>query len=97
MDYVYNDFLKRQSFGYLDFQGRDSNLSGFIKNIVIWCFEDEAKSVGFGITWGKMVKYDIIFIFWTKYPFKFNTHTLNVRHLQIHVSPDFFHETQVDC
>ncbi len=39
MDFFYNliiNFLKCQTFGYMDFQRRDWNLSDFIKKIWIW-------------------------------------------------------------
>ncbi len=69
-------------FVYLDFQGRNRNLSGFIKKY-LW---DNMRENG-----------QIIVIFWMKYPFKLNTQKCNVCHLLVHVSADFFHETQVDC
>ncbi len=45
-------------FVYLDFQGRNRNLSGFIKKY-LW---DNMRENG-----------QIIVIFWMKYPFKLNT------------------------
>ncbi len=48
---------------------RDSKLSDFIKNIRIWCFEDEWRSCGFGTKRGWLIN-DNIFIFWENYPFK---------------------------
>ncbi len=38
MDYIYDvfmNFLKLESFGWMDFQWRDRNHSGFYKNILI--------------------------------------------------------------
>ncbi len=38
MDYIYDvfmNFLKLESFGWMDFQWRDRNRSGFYKNILI--------------------------------------------------------------
>lgn len=71
MDYVYNvfvNFLKSQSF--MDFQWRDKNLLGLIKNIFFF-FEDKQKSHGFVMTWG-WVNEDRIFMFWWTNPLKEN-------------------------
>ncbi len=49
MDSVFDTFmtfLDFLSFGYLDFQWRDRNLSGFIKYVFHLCFVDYPKSDG---------------------------------------------------
>ncbi len=59
MGYIYNAFmylLKHQTFGCVDFQWKDRNLSGFIKNIIISVLKMNETSRGWLI-------HETIFIF----------------------------------
>ncbi len=57
MDFFYEvfmNFLKCQSFGGMNFQWRDRNLSGSIKTFIL-CFEHELKTYTFGLTDDKII------------------------------------------